>query len=171
MNSYLENLFKKSSGIEYFPVRRFTLDSSDLKIVISDTVSPIHSERPSSSKSSVWNKAFASYKYPNNDYSIISVYLSSKIWYFLHIWSIIFLRTLTCHSIWRTVFSTDPSPIWWKNRWSATMVISQVRRWIGLVLPFLLSLLLVADRFVFSPSESFLWLIDSLIWNLILLSF
>ena len=60
MDTYLENRFKKSSGIEYFPVKRLTFDSSDLKIVISDTVSPMHSERPSSLKSSVWNKAFAS---------------------------------------------------------------------------------------------------------------
>ena len=60
MGIYLENRFRKSSGMEYFPVSRFTLDSSDLKIVISETVSPMHSERPSSLKSSVWNNAFAS---------------------------------------------------------------------------------------------------------------
>ena len=57
---YLENRFRKSSGIEYFPVNRLTLDSFDLNIVISDTVNPIHSEFPSSSKSSVWNNALAS---------------------------------------------------------------------------------------------------------------
>ena len=50
---YLENRLRKSSGIEYFPVNRLTFDSFDLNIVISDTVNPIHSEFPSSSKSSV----------------------------------------------------------------------------------------------------------------------
>ena len=59
-HNYLEKRFKKSSGTEYFPVNRFTFDSSDLNMVISDTVSPMHSEFPSSSKSSVWNKASAS---------------------------------------------------------------------------------------------------------------
>ena len=41
-------------------VNSFGKCDSDLNMVISDTVSPIHSEFPSSSKSSVWNKASAS---------------------------------------------------------------------------------------------------------------
>ena len=60
--TYLEKRFKKSSGIEYDPVKRLTFEWRDLKIVISETVSPIHSELPSSSKSSVWYRALASYK-------------------------------------------------------------------------------------------------------------
>ena len=47
---------------------------------------------------------------------------------------IIALASFKCHNIWATVLSKDPPPTSIKNVWSATMVKSQIFRWIGFLL-------------------------------------
>ena len=54
---------------------------------------------------------------------------------------------MTCHSIWRTVFSTELSPTWRKKRWSATIVRSHVLRCI------MASLFLIFFNFLFFVLE------------------
>ena len=88
---YLENLLRKSSGTVKFPVRRFTSFSDCWKMVISETVNPIHSDVPSLSKSWLWIISLASLTCHNICSTVLSTSFSPTSW--KNLWSATMVRS------------------------------------------------------------------------------